>query len=288
MTIYGSLQVLNLNMSGYLGSTSNGGQCLVYQDVTAVRNIEMRGNEGGDGGFLSVWGNIINLFGTSVDVSGGVSVDSNGGEGGSILVKGNINVSGTSCTINASGGDSTNLNGGNSGNINIYGSLFCNNITFSLNGGEVDAATMTALFSGNGGSLMINDNVTCQSLVVNVRGGNNATDSGRGGDGGNVSIYGTTTGTVSITVDGGNGLQQNEPPYGANAGVGGNIIFNNTVKSNSFSASLCGGISDNNNGGNGGLITFGGLVNCTSFNCVAHGGDNTNGYWCKCWSNNIL
>lgn len=207
-----------------LGSPGNGGNVNAFR-ITADFISSTGGDSfgggnlyNGDGGNIGCYGDLTVAY---IYISGGDSVDGNGGSAGDIFVQGNFTSSGL---VEANGGNSNSIieiyNAGSGGDISVSGSMVVRTHV-QMNGGNRSGAT-TASYPfvffpfANAGELICRGSVFVDE--ISAIGGNVTTDySGQlGGFGGQIEIYGNLT-SSQVDISGG------DTP-GKNGGTAGSLV----------------------------------------------------------------
>ena len=240
------------------GYNAEGATIIVYGDISGFYRIYLKGAdatvafpEAFQGGDLTVYGSLTMIGGGDIELLGGEGgTYSNGGQGGSLYVYGNITAENT--TINLNGGNATDFNGGYGGTFECNGDC----ITFNINtdGGDVTYVS-TGGNGGNGGNVSVYGNIILSGDLY-VNGGIGRGDGNNGGNAANIAVYGDVIATNgSIQGEGGN-CNGNQAGNGGNFNAYGNVTCNNL----SFSGGGPQGLT-NIVGGNGGFIdVYGDLI----------------------------
>jgi len=190
--------------------------------------------------------------GDNISLYGGLGdIYSNGGQGGSLYVYGNITAENTN--INLNGGDATDFNGGFGGTFECVGDCITNNI--NTDGGDVTYVA-TGGNGGNGGNVSVYGNIILTG-DLSVNGGIGRGDGNNGGNAANITVYGdiNSGNAGSIAGEGGN-CNGNQAGNGGNLNAYGNVTCNDLSFSGGGPAGLTNVI-----GGNGGFINvYGDLI----------------------------
>jgi hypothetical protein len=276
-SIAGDLRAVNLNFdradtSQPQGNLNVGGDLLfsenMYYRPTAVGTVDLtvngniiggssigsemncNGYEDTNGLNVFVGGNLIVGY---LDVSGGDADSIGAGNGGTIFVRGDLNVT---IYLSSSGGDSAaGLNAGNAGEIIVYGNLsnsynsgFFGSVLL-LDGGDSIGADASA---GNGGTLTVFGNANLR--YCDMVGGycDSSIESNNSGQGGSVNIFGSAV-AYSLDVSGGDrgGTLTAEgsatPPHAGSIFIQGNLTSydaiggtGGTISSSNFAPSFAG------------------------------------------------
>lgn len=205
-----------------LGPAGNGGNVSAFR-ITADLISSMGGDSfgggnlyNGDGGNIGSYGDLTVSY---VYVSGGYSIDGNGGSSGNISVLGNFTSNGL---VEANGGNCSSTieiyNAGSGGDVSVSGSIVIRT-HLQMNGGVRSGATTAAypfvFFPlSNAGDLLCRGSVFVDE--ISAMGGNVTTDySGQlGGSGGQIEIHGNLTSSY-VDISGGDAPGKN----GGNGGV---------------------------------------------------------------------
>jgi hypothetical protein len=238
------------------GNAGNGGTITIkgsYRGgylISYGGQAESDSGSGGNGGSIIIDGDCI---ATQIRVEGrdniNGSVQGFGGNGGTITIKGNAILSNTT-SIQMQGGHQSGPDGrgGAGGSLTVEGDLIANNIL-----GFSEENNHNSLNAHHAGSITVNGN--CRIGTATLTGGNTSTGSGKGGNGGNVTVRGVLKCT-NLVCTGGNSDNDS-------GGNGGNITLLSDVRADGISANA-GSTGSASNGGLGGVIDVHGFINATS------------------------
>ena len=240
LTIYGQSE-----QAGTMGKLT----ASITSENTAIYNAAIGGNTGKTGGTLTVCGGAVEA---TVSVSNDLKSSSQTPQGGNIY------------GAAIGGGGTKTGNGGNGGTATVYGGAVEATVTV-IDVSQSDPDTS----QGNNNGSFAGD-----SYGAAIGGGGSET--GNGGNGGTITIFG---GTVRAESSCGAGIGGGSGDIGG-GGIGGNItIFGGTVRAESvLGAGIGGGSggSGGNTGGDGGTITIsGGTVEVQSVSGAGIGGGNS-------------
>lgn len=223
----------------------------ITSENTAIYNAAIGGNTGETGGTLTVCGGAVEA---TVSVSNDLKSSSQTPQGGNIY------------GAAIGGGGTKTGNGGNGGTATVYGGAVEATVTV-IDVSQSDPDTS----QGNNNGSFAGD-----SYGAAIGGGGSET--GNGGNGGTITIFG---GTVRAESSCGAGIGGGSGDIGG-GGIGGNItIFGGTVRAESVLGAGIGGGSGGSGGGDGGKVTIsGGAVRAESYygggiggGCDLSGGD---------------
>lgn len=241
LTIYGQSE-----QAGTMGKLT----ASITSENTAIYNAAIGGNTGKTGGTLTVCGGAVEA---TVSVSNDLKSSSQTPQGGNIY------------GAAIGGGGTKTGNGGNGGTATVYGGAVEATVTV-IDVSQSDPDTS----QGNNNGSFAGD-----SYGAAIGGGGSET--GNGGDGGTITIFG---GTVRAESSCGAGIGGGSGDIGG-GGIGGNItIFGGTVRAESVLGAGIGGGSGGSGGGDGGAITIsGGAVRAESYygGGIGGGGDLSGG-----------
>lgn len=241
LTIYGQSE-----QAGTMGKLT----ASITSENTAIYNAAIGGNTGKTGGTLTVCGGAVEA---TVSVSNDLKSSSQTPQGGNIY------------GAAIGGGGTKTGNGGNGGTATVYGGAVEATVTV-IDVSQSDPDTS----QGNNNGSFAGD-----SYGAAIGGGGSET--GNGGNGGTITIFG---GTVRAESSCGAGIGGGSGDIGG-GGIGGNItIFGGTVRAESVLGAGIGGGSGGSGGGDGGAITIsGGAVRAESYygGGIGGGGDLSGG-----------
>ena len=241
LTIYGQSE-----QAGTMGKLT----ASITSENTAIYNAAIGGNTGKTGGTLTVCGGAVEA---TVSVSNDLKSSSQTPQGGNIY------------GAAIGGGGTKTGNGGNGGTATVYGGAVEATVTV-IDVSQSDPDTS----QGNNNGSFAGD-----SYGAAIGGGGSET--GNGGNGGTITIFG---GTVRAESSCGAGIGGGSGDIGG-GGIGGNItIFGGTVREESVNGAGIGGGSSGIGGGNCGAITIsGGAVRAESYygGGIGGGGDLSGG-----------
>ena len=241
LTIYGQSE-----QAGTMGKLT----ASITSENTAIYNAAIGGNTGKTGGTLTVCGGAVEA---TVSVSNDLKSSSQTPHGGNIY------------GAAIGGGGTKTGNGGNGGTATVYGGAVEATVTV-IDVSQSDPDTS----QGNNNGSFAGD-----SYGAAIGGGGSET--GNGGNGGTITIFG---GTVRAESSCGAGIGGGSGDIGG-GGIGGNItIFGGTVRAESVLGAGIGGGSGGSGGGDGGAITIsGGAVRAESYygGGIGGGGDLSGG-----------
>ena len=208
----------------------------ITSENTAIYNAAIGGNTGETGGTLTVCGGAVEA---TVSVSNDLKSSSQTPQGGNIY------------GAAIGGGGTKTGNGGNGGTATVYGGAVEATVTV-IDVSQSDPDTS----QGNNNGSFAGD-----SYGAAIGGGGSET--GNGGNGGTITIFG---GTVRAESSCGAGIGGGSGDIGG-GGIGGNItIFGGTVRAESVLGAGIGGGSGGSGGGDGGKVTIsGGAVRAESY-----------------------
>jgi hypothetical protein len=187
------------------------------------------------------------LYMYQIDVRGGSSLAGPAGNGGNILVYGNLH---TSRDVRCQGGqaDGTGFSGGGGGNITVYGNFICDD-DLRFNGGVGVGAGSNG---GSGGYVEVYGDLIVDDEFDGYGGQSSAA---AGGYGGNVRVYGDL-------------IAQDPDLYGGNGatsgGAGGSLYCDGNVEVDSINAGGGNGADTTMGQGTGGWIDILGSLVCTN------------------------
>ncbi len=275
LTIYGQSE--QAGTMGRLIASITEEDASIYDAVIGGNGSDTGGNDGGavtiHGGFISATATIFNHNANA----GTGNTDGTGDTDGTDGTGGNDDASIGSAYGAAIGGGGTKTgNGGNGGTATVYGGAVEATVTV-IDVSQSDPDTS----QGNNNGSFAGD-----SYGAAIGGGGSET--GNGGDGGTITIFGGTVRAESSCgagIGGGSGGSGGSGGEGGNitisGGEGGNItISGGTVRAESFLGAGIGGGSGGGGGGDGGTITIsGGAVRAESYygGGIGGGGDLSGG-----------
>lgn len=207
------------------------------------------GTPAGDGGDILVYGDL--MVQSSLNASGGTGTDTDAGNGGTVTVWGAANSGDADWFVQ--GGDATNGNAGNGGSIFVHSNASISRVNSS--GGDCTSDD-EGHRSGSGGLTEIDGNFACDSTYTS-RGGQrfgtlttgNSLGSPNGGD---LFVYGTAS-FEDLFMEGGAVSTVGFAPHAA--GSGGSVeIDGNVSVIDDFQVN--GGSNDAGNAGSGGSVTI--------------------------------
>lgn len=183
---------------------TNGANVIVYGNLTASYEFHLYGGEantvvGGNGGNLTVYGDF-NFWGIYRAYGGDAGAGNNAGNGGYVTVWGNLTV-GDGGNLEINGGSSDGgLDAGYGGTLEVYGNCTMGQGTISSYGGGAYSGGRSG---GDGGSVYVYGNLVVEEL--SNYGGDSYSDgeNDKAGQGGEVYVYGDVAGYGYFDLTGG-------------------------------------------------------------------------------------
>lgn len=272
--LIGSAGFAGSYISAYGLDDSPGANVYVYGDLN-TSYIDLDGGNSvagnaGQGGTLVVWGDLTLVDNLSFAGGEALGTGFNAGSGGYVEVYGDMNVG----DVYGHGGGSTDGNAGNGGDIDVGGSMTSGEV--ELYGGDCTSDN-ESFISGQGGDVSIDGNFT-RDGYMNLNGGDrygnlSAPAQNQPPDAGNLFVRGNFACDVDHDAIGGSlyhtGASIGQAGRGGNVEIHGNASFEDDVELNGGDAQY----GDAGDGGN--LDCWGNLV--VEDDLELEGGDSANG-----------
>lgn len=209
---------IEFHQSGGTAATLRVGGDLIGSAGFIGSYINAYGLDDTPGANLYVYGDLIAGY---IDLDGGSSVAGNAGQGGTLVVWGDLTLTED---ISFKGGDASGFNAGNGGYVEVYGDMNVNE-AYGYGGDATDGN------AGNGGTLEVVGSMT--SGGVQIYGGECTSDNEAffSGQGGNIYIDGNLSVDSYMNLNGGDRKGNlsapalNQPPNAGNLRVRGNVAF---------------------------------------------------------------
>jgi hypothetical protein len=240
-------------------------------DSFYVNGGDNEDGNGGNGGSVIIRGSL--TIYDEYEGHGGSGLNGNGGDGGSLSVDGNINAG--TANVDLHGGDATNGNGGRGGDLSVENQVVLNEL--NINGGDCYSDTYEH-YAGAGGEADIDGNFVSNDYVTLSGGTRYGTVEGEIGDstyssGGSLWVGGNCV-VDDLDIEGGDveisGLCIQRAGNGGSFNCDGDVTVGDDIR-------MDGGYSSGGHGGDGGSLYIGGNLVCDSTLSVRGGDSNDSG-----------